>query len=120
MGRLIVEPRWKSEFRKQSRTLFEAGQHTSLMELFGALARMQLLEVTQVQAGMEYVWFDDFDDDSSDFNSLTVGLQFANTSAYQGYSIRLLTGIVLERKDFKERQAINTTQAFITIYAGLE
>ena len=69
---------------------------------------------------MEYVWFDDFDDDSSDFNSLTVGLQFANTSAYQGYSIRLLTGIVLERKNFKERQAINTTQAFITIYAGLE
>ena len=120
LGRLIVEPRWKSEFRKQSRTLFEAGQHTSLMELFGALARMQLLEVTQVQAGMEYVWFDDFDDDFNDFNSLTVGLQFANTSAYQGYSIRLLTGIVLERKDFKERQAINTTQAFITIYAGLE
>ena len=120
LGQLVLEPRWKSEFRKQSRSLFDAVERTSLMQLFSTLMEVQLLQVTRLQAGVEYVVFNDFDIDAEDFNSLTVGLQFANTSAYHGYQVMALVGIALERRDFKEAEPSTTSRSFVTIYAGLE
>ena len=120
LGQLVLEPRWKSEFRKQSRSLFDAVERTSLMQLFSTLMEVQLLQVTRLQAGVEYVVFNDFDIDADDFNSLTVGLQFANTSAYHGYQVMALAGIALERRDFKEAEPSTTSRSFVTIYAGLE
>ena len=120
LGQLVLEPRWKSEFRKQSRSLFDAVERTSLMQLFSTLMEVQLLQVTRLQAGVEYVVFNDFDIDAEDFNSLTVGLQFANTSAYHGYQVMALAGIALERRDFKEAEPSTTSRSFVTIYAGLE
>ena len=76
--------------------------------------------MTRLQAGVEYVVFNDFDIDAEDFNSLTVGLQFANTSAYHGYQVMALAGIALERRDFKEAEPSTTSRSFVTIYAGLE
>ena len=120
LGQLVLEPRWKSELRKQSRSLFDAVERTSLMQLFSTLMEVKLLQVTRLQAGVEYVIFNDFNVDAADFNSLTVGLQFANTSAYHGYQVMALAGIALERRDFKGTEPSTTSRSFVTIYAGLE
>ena len=120
LGRLSVEPRWKSEFRKQSRSLFALEHSTSLYELFSAVVETRLLRATQLQAGVEYLIFNDFDVDANDFNSITGAVQFTNQSQYLGYSLHALAGLRIERQDFKEREARYTSQTFITIYAGLE
>lgn len=120
IGRVRLEPRWKSEFRNQSRDLFTLEEHKSLTELISAIVELPLLKVTTVQAGVEYVLFNDMNRDANDFNALLGAVQFNNTSAYQGYVIKALIGLSLERKKFVELEASTTTQAFITIYAGLE
>ena len=120
LGMWTLEPRWKSEFRKQSRSLFSLRGATSLMQLVGGLVERPLLQVTRLQAGIEYAFFNDFDVKTNDFNSLTVAFQFSNQSTYLGYRLNALTGIKVERRKFKEQKARTTNEAFVTIYAGLE
>ena len=120
LGKLTLEPRWKSEFIKQSRDLFTLDSRTTLMELFSGLAELEVLQVTRLQAGLEYMLFNDLDADANDFNSLTLAFQFVNESEYQGYRIKALTGIVVERRYPKGMKSTTTTQSFITIYAGLQ
>ena len=120
LGRLILEPRWKSEFTKQTRSLFSLEDRTTLTELLSGLVETKVLRATRVQAGIEYVFFNDFDEDLNDLNSLTVALQFTNESNYLGYRLRSLAGLSVERRDFKEQKDTTTTQSFITVYAGLD
>ena len=119
LGAWSLEPRWKSEFRKQSRSLLSLDSHTSLMELFSGLVETQVLQVTKVQAGVEYAIFNDFDTDANDFNAVTVAVQFSNESNYLGYKLRALTGMKIERKQFTGQEARTTNESFVTIYAGL-
>ena len=120
LGNIVLEPRWKSEFRKQSRSLFALGSTTSLMELWSVLVETRVLRVTRLQTGVEYVLFNDFDVDENDFNEMTVAFQFTNQSDYLGYRLHALAGLRLSREDFKGQKAQTTSQTFITIYAGLE
>ena len=69
---------------------------------------------------MEYAWFNDFDADVEDFNSLSWALQLATESAYLGYRIQALAGFVVERKAFTGAEAVTTTETFVTLYAGLQ
>ena len=119
IGRVVIEPRFKSEFRKQSRGLFSENDETSLTELASALFRVPVLKVTMLQAGIEYMYFNDLEDDSMDFNSLVGAVQFSNESDYLGYRLRALVGWSLERRDFSGQKARLTSQSFITIFAGL-
>ena len=119
LGRFWVEPRWKSEYVKQSRDLFTVEDRTTLQELFSLLAGTDVMQATRLQAGLEYLVFNDFDTDANDFNSLTGGIQFKNESAYQGYRLQTVVGLVLERKAFKGGKSRTETQSFIAIYAGL-
>ena len=120
VGRLQLQSRWKSEFRHQSRGLFDLQQHTSLTQLLSAIVKIPLLTVTDLESGVEYVRFDDMNVDAMDSNSLLGAVQIANTSAYQGYLIKSLVGFSVERKAFTEAEASTGTQAFISVYAGLE
>jgi hypothetical protein len=120
LGSFILEPRWKSEYTKQTRTLFVLDERTTLSELVAGLVETKILQATRVQFGLEYLFFNDFDGDVRDFNSLTLALQFTNESSYLGYRLRALVGTALERKDFKEQKSRTTNQSFITIYAGLD
>ena len=118
-GVLTVEPRWKSEFYKQTRSLYSAEETTRLQEQFSVLAEVRLLRSTRAQAGVEYVVSEDFDLDANDFTSTILGLQFSNLSPYLGYEITALAGIVVERRDPHGGEAFTSTQTFVTIYAGL-
>jgi len=117
---LTVEPRWKSEWLKQSRSLFADREQTTLMELFSLLLETRLLQATRLQGGIEYAWFNDFDRDEQDFGSLSWALQLATESAYLGYRIQALAGFVVERKAFGDLEAVITTESFVTLYAGLQ
>ena len=119
LGRWTVEPRWKSEYRRQTRGLFALDTRESLMELFSGLAETPVLRSSRLQAGIEYALFNDFDVKENDFDSATVALQLSNRSHYVGYEINALAGVALERTDFKETEARTTFRSFITIYAGL-
>ena len=107
---LTLSPRWKSEWRQQSRSLFDQEERTTLMELFSLLLETQLLQATRLQAGVEYALFNDFDRDAEDFDSLSWALQLATESAYLGYRIQALAGFVVERKAFAEAKAETTTE----------
>lgn len=119
LGRLRLTPRWKSEFIKQSRDLFTQEDRTTLMELFSLLGDIEVLRSSALQAGVEYVVFNDFDTAANDVNSITAALQFSNESEFQGYRIKALVGLVVERKDFAEAEARTETQSLIAVYAGL-
>ena len=117
---VTVEPRWKSEWIQQSRSLFDQAKQTTLLELVSVLLETRLLSATRVQAGMEYAFFDDLDRASEDFNSLSWAFQLATESAYLGYRIHALAGFVVERKSFAEAETLTATQSFVTLYAGLQ
>jgi hypothetical protein len=84
------------------------------------IVKIPLLTVTDLEAGVEFVRHDDMNTDVMDSNSLLGAMQIANTSAYQGYLIKSLVGFSVERNAFKDAEASTGTQAFITVYAGLE
>ena len=117
---VTVEPRWKSEWVQQSRSLFDQAKQTTLLELVAVLLETELLSATRVQAGVEYAFFEDFDRDSEDFESLSWAFQLATESAYLGYRIQALAGFVVERKRFAAAVAVTSTQSFVALYAGLQ
>ena len=127
LGGFDFEPRWKSEFRKETLGLFGGevndeinGPHgTKLSQLLSIVAGRNMLRDTRLQGGIEYLYFNDFDGSARDFNSVSWALQFANTSAYQGNVIQALVGFLIVHKDFAEFESTTETQTFITIYAGL-
>ena len=119
-GGVALEPRWKSEFRKQSRSLFGRQDQTALMEQLSVLLETPLLRGSRLQGGVEYATHNDFDRDQEDFDSLSWALQLATDSAYEGYQIQALAGFVVERKDLTGLPVVTTTETFVTVYAGLE
>ena len=119
LGGFDFEPRWKSEYRRQSISPFREGERDELRELFGALVEKDLLDHTRFHAGVEFMLFRDFERDDQDFDSQSIAIQFSNSSEYLGYRIRALTGVVIERKDLDVGDATTTSTSFVTIYAGL-
>ena len=119
-GPFLLEPRWKSEYTKQTRGLFSAGNRSRLSEAASILAQTKILSSSKIQTGVEYVYLNDLEDNQQDFDALTVALQFTTDSDYLGYHMRSLVGASVEHRDFKERESRTTNQFFVTIYAGLD
>jgi len=117
---LWLEPRWKSEFRKQTLDLISTDKRTELAELGGFLLGFPLLSHTTLQAGLELTFFNDFRRDSNDFNGIVGALQFTNVSDYLGYKVTTLAGMKIDRRNPKGEDALTITQSFITVFAGLE
>lgn len=121
LGRLRIQPRWKSEFRRQSYDLFTNRERKELTEIFGTIIELPFLRRSVASGGMEYVRFSDLDNDVNDFQSFIVAGQLTNVSAYQGYELTTQVGIKLVVRDF-ENPSLRTktvTEGFITVYAGL-
>ncbi len=119
MGIAWLEPRWKSEFRRQTYGVLAAGKERVVTEIFGCLFGAPVLRRSEVQAGVEYSYFNDLLNDSNDFRGTVVGAQFVNRSPYLGYNLTTQVGMKVDRKDFRGQDARTFTQGFITMFAGL-
>lgn len=119
IGVLTVEPRWKSEFLKQTRGLFGEEQREQLRELFSVIVEMDFLTESTLQGGLEYLWNEDFAEDANDFRSVSLGLQLTNRSTYLGYKIVALAGMRLRTRDFEFSDAVTTNTTFVSVFAGL-
>ena len=119
LGPVWVEPRWKSEFRKQTFDLTSRDEREELAEFSGFLLGAPLLNHTNFQSGLEYTYFNDLKRDSNDFNGIAWAVQITNVSAFQGYSITTHLGMQIDRRALREQKARTLTRSFITLYAGL-
>ena len=119
LGRLRIEPRWKSEFRKQTLDLLSTDNREELTEIGGVLVSVPFLLHTTLMTGIEYTSFNDFKRDSNDFNGIATAFQVTNESSYLGYNLIMQGGVKINRRDFKGQDSDTLTQSFLTMYAGL-
>ncbi len=122
LGLVWIEPRWKSEYRKQTLDLVTTNteKREELAEIGGVLLGFPLLTHTTLQGGVELTFLNDIESDANDFNGIASAVQFTNVSDYQGYKITTQAGLKIDRRDPKARDAVTVTQSFIAVYAGLE
>jgi hypothetical protein len=120
VGSLWIEPRWKSEFRKQSLDLISNESRTELTEIGGFLMGFPMLVHTSLQVGLELTFFNDLKLDSNDFNGIVGAAQFTNVADYLGYRVTTQVGMKIDRRDPKGADPLTITQSFITVFAGLE
>jgi hypothetical protein len=100
---------------------------TELRELLGLVVKVPILNHTELETGLEYLYVNqyrkDLEEDQlrSDRNELVYALQFTNNVDYQGYNLWTQTGFRVSRIDQKAAEKVRTeTAMFITVYAGLE
>ena len=120
LGRLWIEPRWKSEFRKQTLDLVSTDKRTQLTELGGFLLGFPMLTHTELQVGLELTFANDFKRDINDFNGIVGAAQFTNLSDYMGYKLTTQVGMEIDRRNPKGAESETITRGFIAVYAGLQ
>ena len=119
IGRIELQPFWKSEYRKQSRGLFEVEKVETLTEMFGGFATMDLLSSTQLQLGAEFLFQKGFGD-RADFSSQSLAGQVTSSSSYQGYVITMQSGILMERRAPEGTESFTNIRAYLGVFAGLD
>ena len=139
VGLAVLEPRWKSEYRRDTpfstrlpegesleQTLFllwtqPLFAETSGVSYFPRFGR-QLFD-SQLQLGLERSLFWMLDGQreeiSEDFKSWTFLLQLTNRVAYQGYELVSRLGLQLARQSFATSPTESSSLFFLTINAGL-
>ena len=121
LGRVQIEPRWKSEFRNQTYDLFSNRERRELTQIVGTIFEFPMLLHSVISAGIEYVRFSDLDSDVNDFQSFIAAGQLTNVSEYQGYQLTTQVGLKHDLRDFEDPsiRTRSVTEGFITVYAGL-
>jgi len=117
---LWIEPRWKSEYRRQTLDLVKANvKGEELAQIGGVIVGMPVLTHTTLQGGIEFSFVNDIEGDR-DATGVHTAVQIANVSDYLGYKLTTQTGLKIDHTDRKGRKSVTVTQGFVAIYAGLE
>ena len=120
LGPVEIQPKWKSEFRRQTRDLLSDDDRKELMEMFFLIVRAPIFAHTSIQIGVEQTFFNDMLDDANDFSQTVLGFQFTNTTRYQGYSIMAQGGFSTDRRLFEDEElSTSGMRIFFTVYAGV-
>ena len=139
IGLAVLEPRWKSEYRRDrpfstrlpsgeslEQTLFllwtqPLFAETSGVAYFPRFGR-QLFD-SQLQLGLErsFFWLLDGrrEEIGEDFTSWTLLTQLTNRVAYQGYELVTRLGLQLARQTFAASETESSSLFFLTVNAGL-
>jgi hypothetical protein len=135
----MLEPRWKSEFRKDSPFDARLSAATSLEETGILLWTQPLLAEhtrigyfprygrqlfsTELQLGLELTRFwllsGEREDADRDFSGWTCVAQLTNRSAYQGYHLVSRLGLEFEERRFAGQPAQRNSLVFLSVNAGL-
>jgi len=139
VGLGVLEPRFKSEFRREWPFSTRRSESTSLEELLILMWTQPLfaesvgvsyfprygrqLFNTELQVGLEAGWLWLLDgtreEVDADFFGWTVVCQLENRTAYQGYQLVGTTGVQFQQRRFEGRPAQEASLIFMTLYAGL-
>ncbi len=139
VGLAVLEPRWKSEYRRDRPFSTRQPEAESLEETLFLLWTQPLFAETsgvsyfprfgrqlfdsQLQLGLErsYFWMLDGrrEDLEEDFTSWTLLMQLTNRVAYQGYELVTRLGLQMARRNFAESESESSSLFFLTINAGL-
>ena len=139
LGLGVLEPRWKSEFRKDRPFSTRQPAATSLEETFFLLWTQPLfaeqvgvsyfprygrqLFNTEIQFGLEAGWFwlleGTREEVEEDFATWTIVGQLTNRTAYEGYQVVTRTGVQFGARNFDQRADQESSLVFMTVHAGL-
>lgn len=140
VGLGVLEPRFKSEFRKERPFSTRRSESTSLEETFFLMWTQPLfaetvgvtyfprygrqLFNTELQVGLEAGWLwlleGTREEVDADFFGWTGVAQLKNRTAYQGYQLVATTGVQFQQRRFEGRPAQEASLVFMTLYAGLK
>ena len=118
VANVSVHPRWKSEFRNQTRDLITSERRKELTESGSMLMEIPLWPRTTLHAGYEWLKFNDMLDDENDFTEQVWGGQLTNVYNHRGYEIIIQMGIHFTERSFQDSED-STGKVFVTIFGGL-
>jgi hypothetical protein len=139
VGLGVLEPRFKSEYRRQRPFSTRLPTSTSLEETFSLLWTQPLMAEatgvsyfprygrqlfnTELQLGLEAsrLWLLDGEreDVNEDYLQWTLVGQISNRTAFQGYQLVTRLGLQLIRRDFAKSEDQRSSLGFLSINAGL-
>ena len=139
VGLGVLEPRFKSEFRRERPFSTRRLESTSLEETFFLIWTQPLLAEavgisyfprygrqifnTELQVGLEVgrLWLLEGkrEEVDADFFGWTAVAQLTNRTAYQGYQLVTTTGVQFQQRRFAGRTPQEASLVFMTLYAGL-
>ena len=125
LGPCALVPAWKLEFRRQTPLQERQAKRRELSQLFLLSGRIPLMQVTALEAGVEYHLFKQLENPTppgaeDDLKELSAVVQLSNLSSYQGYRLTTLLGFDITRQNFAVEATRTRTRGFLTIYAGVE
>ena len=140
IGLGVLEPRWKSEYRRQRPFSTRLPVATSLEQTAFILWTQPLLAEqvgvsyfprygrqlfnTELQVGLELTRFwllqGRYEEIDQDFSAWTGVVQLTNHTAYLGYRMTTRCGLQFTRRHFDRRASQRNSQLFLSILAGLE
>ncbi|MBT4503441.1 MAG: hypothetical protein HOC74_37265 [Gemmatimonadetes bacterium] len=140
VGLAVLQPRWKSEYRRDRPYSTRLPAATSVEQTFLLLWTQPLLAEqvgvsyfprygrqmfnTKVQLGLEVSRFwlleGERQEIDQDFSRWTGIVQLTNRSAYEGYQVITRTGVRVGQWNFDHRRRQRTSTFFMTVNAGLK
>jgi hypothetical protein len=125
LGKLVLIPAWKSEFRRQVPIERSRGKRLELSELLLVKARLPVMLSSHLEAGLEYHLFTQFSNPpppgaEDSFTEQTGLVQMADVSDYQGYRLTTVLGFSISRQHFEVEGTRVRTRGFLTVYAGID
>jgi len=140
VGQAALEPRWKSEYRRQRPYSRRQPAGESLEETLFLLWTQPLLGEqvtvgyfpgygrqlfrTSWQVGLETSWFrmldGAYEEVEEDYSSWSFVTQVTNRSAYQGYQVVSRIGLQLGRRRFEGVRTEQRNMFFATLHVGLK
>ena len=125
VGKLILRPGWKSEFRRETPVVAREPKRRELSELLILLSRYPIFRHSFLELGAEYLIFSQLRDPrppgaEDSFKEIVGALQLTNLSDYMGYRLTTIVGLQVTHRDFEVEPTQTHTRGFMTVYAGVE
>ena len=123
--RLVVRPKWKSMYRRETPTARTSLKTNELTESLFFTGSYSILPNMGLDFGIEFNNFENLAKSPAeaspryieDFHSLVFSQLLTNVSAYQGYELTMNAGFLLERQFFKD-ETRKQSVVFIRIFAA--
>ncbi len=124
-GRFKLLPKVKNELRLETPLKGNDPVRKENTLILFLLARTHFLTRSDLQAGIEYTLFNQFENPApaglqDDYKEAVWALQFSNSGDYLGYKLTTQLGLRASRIDRKGEEAFTGVSQFVTVYAAIQ